>query len=78
MVTIYKKLIYDRWQFTVTCLSTDTKPTTVFLYGRDNPITNGSRLVEINTGKRYLFNGDEEEWTEVSEAAYDYANGEDF
>lgn len=34
--------------------------------------------MEIDTGKRYLFNGDEEEWTEVSEAAYDYANGEDF
>ena len=40
--------------FRVRCLSTDTKPT--------SGMTNGSTLVEIDTGKKYMFNVDSEDW----------------
>lgn len=39
------------------CLSTDTKPTT--------GIANGSTIIEINTGKTYMFDEDSSEWDEI-------------
>ena len=39
------------------CLSTDVKPTT--------GIANGSTCIEMNTGKKYMFNEDSGEWVEV-------------
>lgn len=38
------------------CLSTDTKPTTY---------ANGSLLIEIDTGKIYMFNETGSEWVEL-------------
>lgn len=39
------------------CLSTDTKPTT--------GIANGSTIIEINTGKTYMFDEEGSEWDEI-------------
>ncbi len=39
------------------CLSTDVKPTT--------GIANGSTCIEMNTGKKFMFNEDSGEWVEV-------------
>ena len=39
------------------CLSTDTKPTT--------DIMNGSKLLEMDTGKLYAFDEDGEAWLEL-------------
>lgn len=41
----------------IRCLSTDTKPT--------KDIPNGSALIEIDTGKGYLFDAENEEWHEL-------------
>ena len=40
------------------CLSTDTKPT--------NGIANGSKLYEMDTGKKYMFDEENLTWLEVS------------
>lgn len=40
----------------IRCLSADTKPTDV---------SNGSSLIEMDTGKVYLFDQENSEWTEV-------------
>ena len=40
----------------IRCLSTDTKPTNV---------SNGSSLIEMDTGKIYLFDQENTEWMEV-------------
>lgn len=42
-------------------LSTDTKPT--------NGVRNGSKFVEIDTGKEYLFDEEGQEWNEQPSAA---------
>lgn len=42
-------------------LSTDTKPTT--FNGKD--IDNGSEFIEIDTGKIYLFDKENEQWKEI-------------
>lgn len=44
----------------VACLSTDTKPT--------EGVANGSILIEMNTGKIYMFNEAGAEWLEVAGA----------
>lgn len=43
-------------------LSTDTKPTTI---SEDEVIENGSIFIEIDTGKVYLFDLENQEWKEV-------------
>ena len=59
MVTIN----YSRWQSSeigyieVACLSTDTKPT-------DDYIQNGSRLIEMDTGKVFLYDAQGKIWRE--------------
>lgn len=44
----------------IACLSTDTKPT--------EGVANGSILIEMNTGKIYMFNEAGAEWLEVAGA----------
>ena len=40
--------------YCVRCLSTDRKPT--------EGMTNGSTLIEVDTGKKYMFNADSGTW----------------
>ena len=42
-------------------LSTDEKPTEI----NDTPIENGSTFIEIDTGKIYLYDLENEEWKEI-------------
>lgn len=44
----------------IACLSTDTKPT--------EGVANGSILIEMNTGKIFMFNEAGAEWLEVAGA----------
>ena len=58
MVTVNKHYQYFNGELTseyeVFCLSTDSKPT--------EGIPNGASLIEINTGKFYLFNAAASSW----------------
>lgn len=42
-------------------LSTDEKPTEI----KGNGVENGSSFIEINTGKIYLFDKENEQWKEI-------------
>lgn len=60
MFTNTKCSIYagqDKVYIESVCLSTDSKPTT--------GIANGSTCIEMNTGKKFMFNEDSGEWVEV-------------
>lgn len=57
MVTIYVHYVSNKKVYDVRCNSTDTKPT--------NKIPNGSTCIEIDTGKGFLFDGDEGKWNEI-------------
>lgn len=46
----------------VSCLSTDEKPVTL---NEEDKIANGSSLIEIDTGKLYLFDAENQEWKEI-------------
>ena len=39
------------------CLSTDNKPV-------DDTVFNGSKLIEIDTGKLYIYDGEGKQWVE--------------
>ena len=52
------------------CLSTDTKPTT--------GIANGSTCIEMNTGKKFMFNEDAGEWVEVPDSSGGGGGSSDF
>lgn len=54
----------------VRCLSTDTKPT--------EGIHNGSTLIEIDTGKKFLFDEVASAWNEITGSALINARGVDF
>ena len=61
MVTIIQHVVYDGSQshqrifiYDVRCKSTDTKPTT--------DITNGSTLIEVDTGNIFIFDGESQTW----------------
>lgn len=56
MVTANKKIVYDHLECEVRCLSTDEKP---------NDVPNGTPLVEINTGKLFMFDAETGTWYEV-------------
>lgn len=62
MVTKIADTVFDATEnramavFDVRCLSTDDKPTDV---------TNGSTLLEIDTGTMFLFDADSSEWKEL-------------
>jgi len=66
MVTFYKKNNYivrtNEREVEVRCLSTDEKPTVL---PNGNPIANGTSLFEIDTGKLFLYNSENEQWNEV-------------
>ena len=57
MVTVLRKAYYGYWIHEVRCLSTDEKPT--------EGISNGSELIEMDTGKLYMFDKDNETWREL-------------
>ena len=57
-------MVYNR-VFNFSGLSTDTKPTGKY-EGMDIP--QGSRFLEINTSKRYLYSAGESKWYEDTEA----------
>ena len=57
MVTVLRKAFYGHWIHEVRCLSTDEKPT--------EGIFNGSELIEMDTGKLYMFDKDNEQWREL-------------
>ena len=57
MVTVLRHTYYGVWVHDVRCLSTDTKPT--------EGIHNGSTLLEMDTGKMYMFDKDNEQWREI-------------
>ena len=68
MLSVYKRNVKimngtverDGVLYDVRCLSTDDKPV--------GDITNGSTCIEIDTGKKYLFNGTSGAWVEISGA----------
>lgn len=47
----------DKVLIEAACLSTDTKPTT--------GVANGSKCIEMDTGKKYMFNEEDSEWEEL-------------
>ena len=57
MVTIFRRIIYDQWKHEVLCLSTDTKPT--------ETIANGSELLEMDTGKVFVFDRQNMTWIKL-------------
>lgn len=58
MVSVNRQVLYGKVFNDVRCLSTDQKPT--------EGILNGSTLVEIDTGAKYLFDADSGAWRAVS------------
>jgi len=66
MITIYEKnnaslLNGSEKELELRGLSTDTKPTTI----GGKTISNGTSFIEIDTGKLYIFDKENEEWNEV-------------
>ena len=66
MITIYEKnnaslLNGSEKELELRGLSTDNKPTTI----GDNTIPNGTVFIEIDTGKIYIFDKENEQWEEV-------------
>ena len=59
MITIMetKKIFNNKQLVDIACLSTDTKPTI--------GIMNGSMLIEVNTGKLYVFDESASAWNEI-------------
>lgn len=60
MVSVNRRVLYGSVYHDVRCLSTDEKPT--------EDIANGSTLVEIDTGDRYLFDAGAREWNPANGA----------
>lgn len=52
------------------CLSTDTKPTT--------GVANGSKCIEMDTGKTYMFNEEDSEWEELPSSGGGGGGSSDF
>ena len=59
MFTTIKEQVYDNKDryIEAVCLSTDSKPTT--------NIQNGSMVIEMDTGKIFMFNEDGTAWVEL-------------
>ena len=72
MVSINRRTLYGEVYNDVRCLSTDEKPT--------ENIKNGSSLIEMDTGKKFLFDADNVRWIEVAggSTAIISANGVSF
>lgn len=51
---------------TLVGLSTDTKPTgTILINDKSVVLANGSEFIEMDTDKKYLYNADSQQWTEI-------------
>ena len=61
MVSINRRTLYGEVYNDVRCLSTDEKPT--------ENIKNGSTLVEMDTGKGYLFDADGKAWRQIPQGS---------
>ena len=72
MISINRRKLYGEVFNDVRCLSTDEKPVT--------DIKNGSTLIEMDTGKKYLFDAGGGQWLEVAggSTAVISANGVSF
>lgn len=59
MITTYRKntLIKDKPELELRGLSTDTKPT--------EKVINGTTFIEMDTGKIYMYDLENEEWKEI-------------
>ena len=77
MVTINMMRLSLGWAVEVRCLSDDTKPTECTPPGvfpeKTMPIPNGTKLVEIDTGARFLFNEETSEWIIQPETEEEFA-----
>lgn len=58
MVTVLRHIIYDKHVLDIRLLSTDNKPVT--------GVPNGSTCIEIDTGKKYMFDGAGQQWKELA------------
>lgn len=45
-------------------LSNDTKPTKTTIKGQEVNLANGSKFTEIDTGIKYIFDAENQEWNE--------------
>ena len=65
MITIYRKnetsTNGNEREIELRGLSTDDKPTTL----NNKPLANGTTFIEINTGKIYLYDAENEQWREM-------------
>lgn len=61
MVSINRRTLYGEVYNDVRCLSTDEKPT--------ENIKNGSTLIEMDTGKGYLFDADAGAWRQIPQGS---------
>ena len=64
MITIYKQKDKDnntKMEVELRGLSTDTKPKTI----KGAIVDNGSVFIEINTGKLFMYDLENEEWKEI-------------
>lgn len=64
MITIYTQKDVDnnsKYEVELRGLSTDEKPKTI----KNAPIENGSTFIEIDTGKFYMYDLENEQWNEV-------------
>ena len=70
MITFYKKTDTltgkNEQELEIRCLSTDSKPTTISVDGEEQPLANGTTLIEMNTGKIYLYDAQNEQWNKIS------------
>jgi len=61
MISVNKQQSYGKVFNDVRCLSTDEKPV--------DGIRNGSTLIEIDTGRGYIFDSDNRSWHEVPDGS---------
>ena len=77
MVTITMMRLSQGWDVKVSCLSDDAKPTLCTPPGvfpeKTMPIPNGAKLIEIDTGARFLFDEKSSEWVIQPETDEEFA-----
>ena len=66
MVSINRRTLYGEVYNDVRCLSSDPTPT--------DGMRNGSTLTEIDTGKTYMYDSDNETWHEVQSSPFSAIN----
>lgn len=68
MITFYKKdnvSTNSTKEIEIRGLSTDEKPTAITIDGEEYPLANGTVFVEIDTGKLYMYDLENEQWKEM-------------